>query len=62
MGFDGLSSSIFSRGTEPCLAHDHELLSSKLTGTWSPQAIGGQPGKSVIFAETQVNKIYKYTF
>lgn len=54
MGFPGLSSSIFTRGTEACLAHDHELLSPRLAGTWAPHTVGGQPGRSLIFAETQV--------
>lgn len=37
-----------------CKDHDHEILRPHLTSTWMPNAIGSEPGKSVIFAEAEV--------
>ncbi|XP_055616662.1 teneurin-a isoform X3 [Toxorhynchites rutilus septentrionalis] len=37
-----------------CLEHEHELLKPQLTSTWMPNGVGSMPGKSVIFAETQI--------
>ncbi|EAT34453.1 AAEL013308-PA, partial [Aedes aegypti] len=37
-----------------CLEHDHELLRPQLTSTWMPNGVGSVPGKSIIFAETQI--------
>lgn len=34
---------------------DHKE-SPQIVSTWLPEKIGGMPGKSVIFAETQVKK------
>lgn len=39
-----------------CAAHDHELLRPRIAATWMPHAVGGKPGKSLVFAETQVKK------
>lgn len=36
----------------PCVDHKE---SPQIISTWLPEKIGGMPGKSVIFAETQVN-------
>lgn len=35
----------------PCIHHKE---SPQIISTWLPEKIGGMPGKSVIFAETQV--------
>lgn len=40
-----------------CKDHDHEVLKPHLTSTWMPNAIGSMSGKSVIFAEAEVNKL-----
>ncbi|XP_058838920.1 teneurin-a isoform X1 [Topomyia yanbarensis] len=37
-----------------CLEHDHELLKPQLMSTWMPNGVGSMPGRSVIFAETQI--------
>lgn len=39
----------------PCLEHDHELLRPIIVSTWMPEKVGGLPGKSLVFAESQVN-------
>lgn len=39
----------------PCEEHDHETLRPIIVGTWMPEKVGGLPGKSLVFAETQVN-------
>lgn len=38
-----------------CKEHNHEILKPHLTSTWMPNAVGSLPGKSVIFAETEVS-------
>ncbi|KAL1116307.1 hypothetical protein AAG570_005802 [Ranatra chinensis] len=38
----------------PCLDHDETLLMPVILSTWMPQKIGGLPGKSLVFAETQM--------
>lgn len=40
-----------------CKDHDHEVLKPHLTSTWMPNAIGSNPGKSVIFAEAEVKPL-----
>jgi hypothetical protein len=42
----------------PCLEHDHETLRPIIVGTWMPEKVGGLPGKSLIFAESQVRSMY----
>ena len=45
-----------------CPDHNHELLRPILTSTWMPNAIGSMPGRSAIFAENQVSRLfYCYT-
>lgn len=39
----------------PCEEHDHETLRPIIVDTWMPEKVGGLPGKSLVFAETQVN-------
>uniref|UniRef100_A0A8D8XG00 Tenascin-like protein n=1 Tax=Cacopsylla melanoneura TaxID=428564 RepID=A0A8D8XG00_9HEMI len=39
---------------EPCLAHDEVVLSPVIVSTWMPEKIGGLPGRSLVFAETQI--------
>ncbi|XP_046747871.1 teneurin-a isoform X2 [Diprion similis] len=49
----GISMGLFGeRG--PCLEHDHEILRPIIVGTWMPEKVGGLPGKSLVFAETQI--------
>ncbi|XP_018334333.1 teneurin-a isoform X2 [Agrilus planipennis] len=55
--FQGVSRPFFHfNGDVPvtCPDHDLELLKPIITGTWIPEAVGGFPGKSIIFAENQV--------
>ncbi|XP_046747872.1 teneurin-a isoform X3 [Diprion similis] len=53
VGFPGISMGLFGeRG--PCLEHDHEILRPIIVGTWMPEKVGGLPGKSLVFAETQI--------
>lgn len=35
--------------------HDETLLMPVILSTWMPEKVGGKPGKSLIFAETQVS-------
>lgn len=37
-----------------CKEHDHEQLNPHLTSTWMPNAIGSMSGRSVVFAEAEV--------
>lgn len=39
----------------PCLEHDHETLRPIIVSTWMPEKVGGLPGKSLVFAESQVS-------
>jgi hypothetical protein len=39
----------------PCMDHNHEILHPVVMSTWMPDKVGGMPGKSLVFAETQVN-------
>lgn len=58
VNFPGVSHSYFNGNSNTlpstCEDHDPELLKPVITGTWMPEAVGGLPGKSVIFAETQI--------
>lgn len=54
IGFPGISMGLFS-DHGPCLEHDHELLRPIIVSTWMPEKVGGLPGKSLVFAESQVN-------
>uniref|UniRef100_A0A1Y1LMI1 Tenascin-like protein n=2 Tax=Photinus pyralis TaxID=7054 RepID=A0A1Y1LMI1_PHOPY len=57
INFPGVSRSFFDMNggfPESCDDHDSELLKPVITGTWMPDAVGGLPGRSVIFAETQI--------
>ncbi|XP_014290946.3 teneurin-a isoform X3 [Halyomorpha halys] len=38
----------------PCIDHDETLLMPVILSTWMPEKVGGMPGKSLIFAETQM--------
>lgn len=53
IGFPGISMGLFSEHG-PCLEHDHELLRPIIVSTWMPEKVGGLPGKSLVFAESQV--------
>lgn len=44
----------------PCLEHDHELLRPIIVSTWMPEKVGGLPGKSLVFAESQVHIFLVY--
>lgn len=54
IGFPGISMGLFSEHG-PCLEHDHETLRPIIVSTWMPEKVGGLAGKSLVFAETQVN-------
>lgn len=53
IGFPGISMGLFNEHG-PCLEHDHETLRPIIVSTWMPEKVGGLPGKSLIFAESQV--------
>ncbi|XP_023248034.1 teneurin-a [Copidosoma floridanum] len=53
LGFPGFSGSLFDEHG-PCMEHDHETLFPIIVGTWMPEKVGGLPGKSLVFAETQI--------
>ncbi|KAL7300753.1 hypothetical protein TKK_0006730 [Trichogramma kaykai] len=52
-GFPGYSGNLFDEHG-PCMKHDHETLRPIIVGTWMPEKVGGLPGKSLVFAETQI--------
>ncbi|XP_008203483.1 teneurin-a isoform X4 [Nasonia vitripennis] len=52
-GFPGFSANLFDEHG-PCMEHDHETLRPIIVGTWMPEKVGGLPGKSLVFAETQI--------
>lgn len=54
IGFPGISMGLFSEHG-PCLEHDHETLRPIIVSTWMPEKVGGLPGKSLVFAESQVS-------
>lgn len=54
IGFPGISMGLFSEHG-PCLEHDHETLRPIIVSTWMPEKVGGLPGKSLVFAESQVD-------
>lgn len=56
IGFPGISMGLFSEHG-PCLEHDHETLRPIIVSTWMPEKVGGLPGKSLVFAESQVSLI-----
>ncbi|KAF7409948.1 hypothetical protein HZH68_004329 [Vespula germanica] len=56
VGFPGISMGLFSEHG-PCLEHDHETLRPIIVSTWMPEKVGGLPGKSLVFAESQVSLI-----
>jgi hypothetical protein len=39
----------------PCMEHDDEMLHPVVMSTWMPDKVGGMPGKSLVFTETQVS-------
>ncbi|XP_016839726.1 teneurin-a isoform X5 [Nasonia vitripennis] len=49
----GFSANLFDEHG-PCMEHDHETLRPIIVGTWMPEKVGGLPGKSLVFAETQI--------
>ncbi|XP_024941633.1 teneurin-a isoform X3 [Cephus cinctus] len=53
VGFPGVSMGMFVE-QGPCLEHDHETLRPIIVGTWMPEKVGGLPGKSLVFAESQI--------
>ncbi|KAL0125856.1 hypothetical protein PUN28_004718 [Cardiocondyla obscurior] len=53
VGFPGISMGLFSEHG-PCLEHDHETLRPIIVSTWMPEKVGGLPGKSLVFAESQI--------
>ncbi|XP_033216143.1 teneurin-a [Belonocnema kinseyi] len=53
VGFPGFSVGLFGENG-PCVEHDHETLRPIIVGTWMPEKVGGLPGKSLVFAETQI--------
>ncbi|XP_058794630.1 teneurin-a isoform X3 [Phymastichus coffea] len=53
IGFPGFSASLFDEHG-PCMEHDHESLRPIIVSTWMPEKLGGLPGKSLVFAETQI--------
>ncbi|XP_044012987.1 teneurin-a isoform X1 [Aphidius gifuensis] len=53
VGFPGISMGLFG-DDGPCMEHDHETLRPIIVGTWMPEKVGGLPGKSLVFAETQI--------
>lgn len=61
IGFPGISMGLFSEHG-PCLEHDHELLRPIIVSTWMPEKVGGLPGKSLVFAESQVNDFFVFFF
>jgi len=42
------------RYSRPCGEHDHNLMRPVVVSTWMPDKVGGAPGQSVAFSETQV--------
>ncbi|XP_023702268.1 teneurin-a isoform X2 [Cryptotermes secundus] len=48
------SSPLTSGEHGPCMDHDHEMLHPVVMSTWMPDKVGGMPGKSLVFAETQI--------
>jgi len=57
IGSPGISMGLFSEHG-PCLEHDHETLRPIIVSTWMPEKVGGLPGKSLVFAESQVNHCF----
>ncbi|XP_051159641.1 teneurin-a isoform X4 [Leptopilina boulardi] len=53
VGFPGFSVGLFGLNG-PCEEHDHETLRPIIVDTWMPEKVGGLPGKSLVFAETQI--------
>ncbi|XP_050491043.1 teneurin-a isoform X4 [Bombus huntii] len=53
VGSPGISMGLFSEHG-PCLEHDHELLRPIIVSTWMPEKVGDLPGKSLVFAESQI--------
>nr|XP_018915751.1 PREDICTED: teneurin-a isoform X2 [Bemisia tabaci] len=51
LGAPGLATALHMAG--PCVEHDEELLTPIIMSTWMPEKVGGMPGRSLIFAETQ---------
>ncbi|XP_068081732.1 teneurin-a [Anabrus simplex] len=56
MSIPGVSVPYLSSNSQrgPCLDHDHELLRPIVLSTWMPEKVGGVPGRSLVFAETQI--------
>ncbi|XP_063223573.1 teneurin-a [Bacillus rossius redtenbacheri] len=55
MNIPGSSIPFFSGDKQsPCFDHDHEYLRPVIMSTWMPEKVGGIPGKSLVFAETQI--------
>jgi len=48
-----------SYNVTPCIDHKEN---PQIVSTWLPEKIGGMPGKSVIFAETQVKLSFVMSF
>lgn len=55
--FPGVSRSLFTDASDlPLTCHDHypNNVYPIITGTWMPESVGGLPGRSLVFAESQV--------
>ncbi|XP_063988492.1 teneurin-a isoform X1 [Diachasmimorpha longicaudata] len=53
VGFPGISMGLLG-DHGPCMEHDHETVRPIIVGTWMPDKVGGLPGKSLVFAESQI--------
>ncbi|XP_075213771.1 teneurin-a transmembrane protein [Lycorma delicatula] len=52
LGAPGLDTALHNVG--PCMDHDDVNLVPVILSTWMPEKVGGHPGQSVLFAETQM--------
>ncbi|KAF4518759.1 hypothetical protein B566_EDAN006163 [Ephemera danica] len=43
-----------TRYSPPCAEHDHRLMRPVVVSTWMPEKVGGAPGRSRVFSETQI--------
>lgn len=46
-----------TRYSPPCTEHDHRLMRPIVVSTWMPEKVGGAPGRSRVFSETQVSQM-----
>jgi hypothetical protein len=50
------TSTLPTRYSPPCTEHDHRLMRPVVVSTWMPEKVGGEPGRSRVFSETQVSR------